>query len=187
VSTGALAAVHFALTDPERVRSLVIGSCRDGVQSAPPLRFEAAPEDEAKGAGDGIADLIIAEAAFAGALGQNGWQKPGDPATDSPAALRKGPAQRPSLSALTEKLAEITIPTLIITGDDDWACLEAALLLRRTIASASLAVVPDTGPALNLDDPAAFNAFVGAFFHSVETGAWQPRDPLLTAGDAGMA
>jgi pimeloyl-ACP methyl ester carboxylesterase len=64
-----------------------------------------------------------------------------------------------------------------MTGDEDDPCIEASVLMKRTIATAGLAILPKTGHALNLEEPALFNALVDEFFHQVEAGRWNPRDP----------
>jgi hypothetical protein len=50
------------------------------------------------------------------------------------------------------------------------------------IPSAGLVVVPNTGHAVNLEEPAAFNRHLDGFFHAVENGRWPMRDPRATAG-----
>ena len=40
---------------------------------------------------------------------------------------------RPSLYDITDQLAGISTPTLVVNGDEDEACLESGLLLKRTI------------------------------------------------------
>jgi len=42
-----------------------------------------------------------------------------------------------------------------MTGDEDWPCLQPALLMKQSIASAALAVMPNCGHAINLEDPDA--------------------------------
>ncbi len=76
----------------------------------------------------------------------------------------------------------MTVPTLIMTGDEDDPCLEASLMMKRTIPSAALAVLPRTGHALNLEEPDAFNAHLDDFFHQVEAGRWTLRDPRSLSG-----
>src|SRR6266542_753752 len=49
--------------------------------------------------------------------------------------------RRPSLFDLFEKMSTITAPTLVMTGDEDWPCLEPALLMKRTIPT------PAPGPS----------------------------------------
>ena len=91
--------------------------------------------------------------------------------------MRGYQARRPSLYELTGRMAAMTVPTLIATGDEDEPCLEPALLMKRTIPTASLVVLPGTGHALNLEEPDLFNNTLDRFFHLVESGRWQPRDP----------
>jgi pimeloyl-ACP methyl ester carboxylesterase len=64
-----------------------------------------------------------------------------------------------------------------MTGDEDWACLEPGLLMKRTIATAGLVVMPNCGHAINLEDPAAYNRHIDDFLHTVELGKWPVRDP----------
>jgi len=85
--------------------------------------------------------------------------------------------QRPNLYGLKESLAQLAVPTLIITGDEDEPCLEPDLMLKRTIPSAALAVLPRTGHACNLEEPAMFNALIESFLATVDAGRWTLRNP----------
>ena len=68
-------------------------------------------------------------------------------------------------------MKKITVATLVLTGDEDDPCIEASILMKRTIATAGLAVLPKTGHALNLEEPALFNALVDNFFIRSRPGA----------------
>jgi pimeloyl-ACP methyl ester carboxylesterase len=94
--------------------------------------------------------------------------------------LRGVQQRRPSLFDLVERMKTLTTPILIITGDEDWPCLEPALLMKRMISTAGLIVVPNTGHAVNLEEPAAFNQHLDSFFHMVENGRWPIRDARAT-------
>src|SRR5262249_37742110 len=59
--------------------------------------------------------------------------------------------RRPSLFDLVDRMKAITAPTLVMTGDEDWPCLEPALLMKRTIATAALVVMPNAGHTINLE------------------------------------
>ena len=85
--------------------------------------------------------------------------------------------ERPSLWELEDKMKELTIPTLIVTGDEDDPCLQPALFMKQAIASAGLMVLPRSGHAINLEEPDAFNNAVADFFAQVEAGRWTQRDP----------
>lgn len=79
---------------------------------------------------------------------------------------------RPSLWDLEQGLAELAMPVLIVTGDEDTPCLEPDLFLNSVIPHAALWVLPQTGHTLNLEEPAMFNAELLSFFSKVEQGRW---------------
>jgi pimeloyl-ACP methyl ester carboxylesterase len=96
-------------------------------------------------------------------------------------------AQRPSLYDLLDKMRAMTVPTLILTGDEDWPCLAPSVLMKREIPSAALAVMPNCGHTINLEDPDLFNQIVGDFIVQVEAGRWPKRDPrAMSASITGM-
>lgn len=188
LSMGGFATLHFGFTYPARARSLVVAGC--GYGAAPDKRAQFAAEADA--VARGFEEQTMAKAARGYALGptrvqfQNkdprGWQEFVDNlaahSTEGSARTMRGvQARRPSLFDLTEKMKTITAPTLVMTGDEDWPCLEPALLMKRMISTAALVVMPNAGHTINLEDPDAFNRHLSDFLHSVDAGAWRPRDP----------
>ena len=91
-------------------------------------------------------------------------------------------ARRPSLWELTEEMKQLDVPTLIATGDEDDPCLEPGILMKRMIPAAALVVFPNTGHALNIEEPDLFNRTLADFFHQVESGRWPRRDPRSVTG-----
>ena len=89
-------------------------------------------------------------------------------------------ARRPSLYDLTRELALIDVPTLIVAGDEDEPCLEACLMLKRAIPKSGLAILPRSGHAVNLEEPALFNRLLGDFLPQAEAGRWPARDARST-------
>jgi len=183
LSMGGFAALHFGFSFPDRARSLVVAGC--GYGAAPDKRAQFAAEAEA--VAKQFEQQSIAKTAEAYALGptrvqfQNkdprGWrefatQLSEHSATGAARTLRGVQARRPSLFDLIDKMTAMTIPTLIMTGDEDWPCLEPALLMKRSIATAALVVMPNAGHAINLEDPASFNQHIADFFHTVDVGSW---------------
>ena len=188
LSMGGFAALHFGFTYPDRARSIVVAGC--GYGAAPHQRAQFMEEAEA--AARQFEQQGMAKAAEAYALGptrvqfQNkdprGWKEFADQlkehSTEGSALTMRGvQKRRPSLFDLVEKMKTITVPTLVMTGDEDWPCLEPALLMKRTIPTAALIVMPNAGHTINLEDPAAFNQHIADFFHAVDAGAWRKRDP----------
>jgi pimeloyl-ACP methyl ester carboxylesterase len=95
--------------------------------------------------------------------------------------------ERPSLYDLVDQMKALTLPTLVLTGDEDWPCLQPGLLMKQTIASAALSVMPNCGHAINIEDPDEFNRIVGAFVTQVDAGRWPARDPrAVSASITGM-
>src|SRR5216683_1972191 len=187
LSMGGFAALHFGFTYPQRAHSLVVAGC--GYGAAPNQRQQFA--DEAEAAARKFEEGM-AKAAEAYALGptrvqhQNkdprGWREFADQLADHSAkgsalTMRGVQSRRPSLYDLTEDMKKITAPTLIMTGDEDWACLEPGILMKKMIPGAGLVVMPNCGHAINLEDPDAYNRHIDDFLHAVELGKWPVRDP----------
>ena len=80
--------------------------------------------------------------------------------------------KRLPISALESKLRGLTIPTLIMAGDEDDRCIDPALLMKRHIPHSGLVVFPQSGHVINVEEPALFNQIVRDFLTSVEAGTW---------------
>jgi len=192
LSMGGFAALHFGFTYGERAHSLVVAGCGYGAEPDKRQQFAA----EAEAAAANFEAMGMAKAAEGYALGptrvqfQNkdprGWAEFRDQlaqhSTEGAAGTMRGvQKRRPSLFDLSDKMKTIAVPTLIMTGDEDWPCLEPGLLMKRMIPTAALVVMPNAGHAINLEEPAAFNQHLADFFHAVEAGAWPKRDPRAMA------
>jgi pimeloyl-ACP methyl ester carboxylesterase len=95
--------------------------------------------------------------------------------------------ERPSLYDLVDQMKALTVPTLILTGDEDWPCLQPGLLMKQTIPSAALSVMPNCGHTINLEDPDQFNRVICDFIVQIDAGRWPMRDPrAVTASITGM-
>ena len=190
LSMGAHAAIGFALARPDMTRSLVAAGA--GTGSTNPAAFRADSERraallDAEGM-PGLADYAAGptRSRFR-QLDPDGWtrfaeQFQSHSARGSANTLRGFQARRPSLYALETNLRALTVPTLVVTGDEDEPCLEPSLYLKRTIPRCGLLMLPQTGHAVNIERPAEFNAALDAFFTAVESGAWPQFDP--GSGDA---
>jgi pimeloyl-ACP methyl ester carboxylesterase len=84
--------------------------------------------------------------------------------------------RRPSFYDLTAEMSRAEVPALIMAGDEEEPCLEVNLLMKRTLPGAGLVVLPRSGHAINLEEPALFNQALADFFHQVEAGRWGRRD-----------
>src|SRR5437762_6287031 len=155
LSMGGFAALHVGITYPKRARSLVIAGCGYGAEPDKKEKFRAECEAAASSF---LSDW--AEAAKKYALGptrvqfQNkdprGWAEFARQLLEhSPKGqaltMRGVQMRRPSLYELIEDMKRITVPALIVTGDEDDPCLEPALLMKRSIPNCGLVVLPRSG------------------------------------------
>lgn len=188
LSMGGFATLHVGIGHPQRARSLVIGGCGYGAAPGQREQFKAECEAVART----FEQHGCAETAKVYTLGparvqlQNkdprGWQEfdaqfREHSAKGSALTQRGLQMRRPSIWELTDAMQRIDVPTLIITGDEDEPCLEPGLLMKRSIATAGLVVLPNAGHTINLEEPDAFNRALDEFFMAVELGRWPRRDP----------
>lgn len=98
-------------------------------------------------------------------------------ATGSANTMRGFQGARPSIYDFEEDIKRITVPTLIVCGDEDDPCIEPSLFLKKHIAASGLAMFPKSGHTVNLEEPALFNQTLDSFFALVDAGRWPARDP----------
>lgn len=171
LSMGGNIALNLALAHPEAVTVLV--ACGTGSGSEDPESFRARCEEFAAAAEQGI------EAFYQTALN---WSLFADFARRGPdeAALlrelifeqpprgvaltaRRTLATRPPIYALEARLARLRVPTLVVYGEHDAACIETSRFMAETIPGARLFMVPGASHFVNLDEPELFNPTVLQF------------------------
>ena len=193
LSMGGFAALHLLLTHPERVRAAVVAGAGYGAQPEKREQFRGeslaiASAFESLGAARVAESYAVGPArvqllnknpeawhVFAAALAEHD-------STGAALTMRGVQAARPSIYDLRDRLRQVLTPVLIVAGDEDEGVLEPALMLKRTLPSSGLAVLPRTGHTANLEEPDLFNSAVERFLDDVESGRWQPRDPRSLSG-----
>ncbi len=193
LSMGGFCALHLGLQHPDRALSLLVGGCGYGADPDAQEGFRGEC-DAIASSFEQLGSTKVAETYSVGPArvqfqnkNPDGWQvfatQLGEhSAAGSAYTMRGVQGQRPSLYALRDELAALSVPTLIAAGDEDDGCLETDLMLKRTIPTAGLAILPKSGHTLNLEEPRVFNRMVEEFLGQVEAGTWQPRDPRSQVG-----
>jgi pimeloyl-ACP methyl ester carboxylesterase len=187
LSMGAFATLHFGISYSRRALSLVVAG---GGYGSHPGHYRKFQDDSKVNAAflqrEGMQKFAATYGhgptrvqfqnkdarGFAEYIGQLA----GHSALGSANTLLGTQVRRPSLYDLTDEMARIDVPVLVMAGDEEEPCLEACLLMKRAIPSAGLVVLPQSGHAINLEEPALFNRFLESFFHQVEAGRWRERD-----------
>jgi pimeloyl-ACP methyl ester carboxylesterase len=182
-SMGGFATLHFGIAYSQRALSLVVCGCGYGAEPAKYEEFQAQSRELAKTMlekgmahvaatyGHGPSRLQLRDKdprGFAEFISQFSEHS----ARGSANTMLGYQARRPSLYSLKAEMARISAPLLIVAGDEDDPTLDPSLMMKRTIPTAALAVLPKTGHMANLEEPALFNRLLEDFFHQVETGRW---------------
>ncbi|MBU4609681.1 alpha/beta fold hydrolase [Achromobacter sp. GG226] len=188
LSMGGFAVLHAALVAPARVRSMTMAGVGYGAEPEQAAEFaalshEAAAQFERLGSA-GFAPVYASGPARIPfqIKDPDGWQRFAEQLGEhdprgAAYTLRGVQARRPSLYALRDELAALTVPALVIAGDEDDHTLAASIFLKQTLPAAGLLVLPRSGHTLNLEAPEAFNAAVATLVDSVERGESWLRDP----------
>lgn len=197
-SMGAFAALHFGLRYGHMARSLVVLGCGYGAKQDGRQTFNAEVAELAAS----FLEKGMIEIGTPYSLGPTRVQfQNKDPrgfadfqerflshsAEGTGRTMAGVQARRPSLYDLEDELKALEVPTLLVIGDEEEPCLEANLYLKRSIRSSGLVMLPRTGHAANLEEPAAFNQAVAEFIAMVEQDRWTLRDPRSVSDSALVA
>ena len=192
LSMGGYATLQVALNHPGRVRSMVLAGTGSGSErwytqafhkNARDLAGQFEREGSASvaktyGNGPSRVPFVVKDARgfaeFAKQLSEHDAQ-------GSANVSRGFQGGRPSLYDFESEIRKLTIPALIVVGDEDDRCIEPSLFLKSAIAASGLVMFPKTGHVVNLEEPDLFNQVVGDFLSRVDAGAWPPRDPRSMA------
>lgn len=179
LSMGGYATVNFGIAHPDRVLSLTIvgaGHGSDPTMRETFLKDSAALVERLETQGmKGMSDYMHGPArkrfierdprGFARFLAQLGEHS----ALGTALTARGCQLKRPTIYELEAGLRTISAPTLIVTGDDDEACIDPALFMKHRIPDARLWIVPRTTHNVNLEEPDLFNRVVGDFIAEVDS------------------
>jgi 3-oxoadipate enol-lactonase len=188
LSMGSYSSLQVALHAPTRVRSMTMAGVGSGSSLENLEAFRAqcranAEQFESLGAAEvakvtreapGRIPFLVKDprghADFYAALARHD-------AKGSANTMRGFQGGRPSIYTLTAPIEKVTTPALIICGDEDDACIEPSLFLKKHLPASGLTFFPKSGHVLNLEEPSLFNAAVERFIALAEAGRWSPRDP----------
>lgn len=181
LSMGGSVALNFGIAHPEMARSLIVASAGAGTTN----------REEFLAQGQALSDRLISEGMEAVAndyartdirlqllrKDPQGWEEfhrllASHSALGSALTYRGFVMNRPTIYALEDKLRKLQVPTLIMIGDEDEPCIEPAIFMKRNIPRSGLAVLPQSGHAINLEEPDLFNRTVLDFLTAVEAGRW---------------
>ena len=186
LSMGGNVALNFGLTYPRMAKSLIVAACGSGTVQREQFVEEyrqLATSVETRG-------MEVLVDRFSTLLSRRGFREK-DPrgfaefvaqlrehsARGSAHILRGVQLRRKTIFELEARLKTLQVPTLIVVGDQDEPCIEPGLFMKRHIPHAGLLMLPMSGHAMNIEDPALFNLHVGEFLTAGENGRWGTWKP----------
>ena len=190
LSMGGNVALNFGLAYPEKAISLVVAGMGTGSDEPESFRRRANEFADRLDAGgmEAMSDYTRGPARvqllrkdpkgwreFAGQFAEHS-------ATGSALTLRGVQGGRPPIYDLEPRLRALRVPTLIIFGDEDDPCIQPGIFVKGCIPRSGLAILPQSGHAINLEEPDLFNRTVLDFLTAVECGKWAERDPGAESG-----
>ena len=183
LSMGGTLALNFGLAYPQMAKSLIIAAAGSGstdvdawrenvAQSSRAMETQGMAAMDAYSQGEArvqlrrkdprgyreFADQFLSHSSLGSALTFRGVQ-----------------GKRPPVFALEEEMRALTVPTLIMLGDEDDPCVEPSIFMKRCIPTSGLVMFPQSGHAINLEEPDMFNRSVHDFLTAVERGKWGVR------------
>ena len=178
VSMGSASSLQFALAHPDRVRSVTLTSIGSG-SDLKPGEFAANMEELAKLT---LEKGMRALAQSYGASPTRYRLKDKNPpefrnfveqlsagsALGITNTMRGVQERRPPLYAHQDRIAALKRPALIVLGEEDEPCVKPSHFLQENLPGARLEVLPKTGHAVNLEEPALYNRLVMEFIEAVE-------------------
>ena len=181
LSMGGSVALNFGIAHPEMAKSLIVASAGSGSTN----------RDTFLSTGQSMADRLLSEgmvpvAEDYGTTNIRVQLRRKDPmgfetfarllsehsATGSALTYQGFVMNRPTVFELEDKLKSLRVPTLIMIGDEDEPCIEPGIFMKRTIPISGLSCFPQSGHAINLEEPDLFNRTVLDFLTAVEAERW---------------
>ena len=181
LSMGGSVALNFGIAHPEMAKSLIVASAGSGSTN----------RDTFLSTGQSMADRLLSEgmvpvAEDYGTTNIRVQLRRKDPigfetfarllsehsATGSALTYQGFVMNRPTVFELEDRLKSLRVPTLIMIGDEDEPCIEPGIFMKRTIPISGLSCFPQSGHAINLEEPDLFNRTVLDFLTTVEAERW---------------
>jgi pimeloyl-ACP methyl ester carboxylesterase len=187
LSMGGALVIKFALAYPDRCLGIVSAGTGSGSTNRAAWEREI-PQTVQRFLANGIEDVASFYTRSASRLpllrkDPLGWQRFYDlflthSARGMAYTMQGVQLRRPTIFDIADQLPRIDAPVLLVVGDEDEACIEPSLLMKRRIPRAGLAMLANSGHAVNREEPAAFNHLVLDFLTSVEQGNWPKHGAL---------
>jgi len=184
ISMGGSLALHFGLRHPGMARALIVAAAGTGSTNPEESRAmwrEMADAMERDGMPSALAEYAVGPARVQllrkDPTGYEEFRTLlfNHSAKGSANTMRGVQAGRPPIFVWEQDLHKLELPVLIMTGDEDEPCVDPSVFLKRHIKRSGLVMFPQSGHAINLEEPDLFNRAILDFLTAVEAGKWAEK------------
>jgi pimeloyl-ACP methyl ester carboxylesterase len=181
LSMGGATALKFAIAHPNRCIGSVVSAAGAGTTNREVFEreMEATARAFETGGAAAVGEFYTRGPSRVQLMRKDprGWQLFQDlfvqhSAKGSANTIRGVQLKRRTIFQVKDELERISVPVLVMVGDEDEAALDAALFIKRHTPNAGLWVFPRSGHPINLEEPALYNQAVLDFVTTVEQGRW---------------
>lgn len=188
VSMGGMIAMYFAYKNPDRVRGLILGETNFGIKSLPPskeaLEVLMQPPKPSLDRKQALIDRMRV------AFSRNYFEKHKDEIehiVEIRMMFEEDPrAYNNQLAAVLtfdfrDKLPSITIPTLIVTGDEDYVVNpQNSYIMNQLIPNSKLVILRGAGHLAFIERADDYNRLVLNFINEVKNNMFKPsKKPMV--------
>ncbi|PLC68270.1 hypothetical protein B7L70_04225 [Vulcanisaeta sp. EB80] len=188
VSMGGMIAMYFTYKNPDRVRGLILGETNFGIKSVPPSKEALEILMQPPKSGLDKREMLIERMRIA--FSREYFNKHRDEIEylvnlrirfeEDPKAYNNQLAAVLSFD-FKDKLPSIRVPTLIVTGDEDYVVNpQNSYIMNQSIPNSKLIILRGAGHLAIIERAEDYNKVVLNFIYEVVNGLFKPsKEPLV--------
>ncbi len=188
VSMGGMIAMYFTYKNPDRVRGLILGETNFGIKSVPPSKEALEILMQPPKSGLDKREMLIERMRIA--FSREYFNKHRDEIEylvnlrirfeEDPKAYNNQLAAVLSFD-FKDKLPSIRVPTLIVTGDEDYVVNpQNSYIINQSIPNSKLIILRGAGHLAIIERAEDYNKVVLNFIYEVVNGLFKPsKEPLV--------
>ncbi|PVU72113.1 hypothetical protein DDW08_02990 [Vulcanisaeta sp. SCGC AB-777_J10] len=188
VSMGGMIAMYFTYKNPDRVRGLILGETNFGIKSVPPSKEALEILMQPPKSGLDKREMLIERMRVA--FSREYFNKHRDEIEylvnlrirfeEDPKAYNNQLAAVLSFD-FKDKLPSIRVPTLIVTGDEDYVVNpQNSYIMNQSIPNSKLIILRGAGHLAIIERAEDYNKVVLNFINEVVNGLFKPsKEPLV--------
>lgn len=170
LSLGGRIAIQFCLDYSKKVKALILADTQSEVSKETQERFENLARIAGKDGMDQVTSILYSTPLFEGLAKMNPerhQQEKRKTALMSSTGFANSARAIAHMKPLTSKLAKITVPTLVVVGEEDKPYVEFSEVFTKRISNCKREIIPHAGHISNLEQPNLFTEIFYSFLEEI--------------------